>query len=116
MDSVALFHLCLGSKIKNKIFAVHVNHQLRAESKTDQLFVEDLCLKHNVPLFVKRNHVEIKNGESTEMWARRIRYNAFIEGKHHLMHLYVVSSQHLKNKLTTVLQRVSTSFLQILKT
>ena len=36
MDSVALFHLCLRSKIKNKIFAVHVNHQLRAESKTDQ--------------------------------------------------------------------------------
>ena len=102
MDSVALFHLCLGSKIKNKIFAVHVNHQLRTKSETDQLFVEDLCKKNNVPLFVKRNHVEIKNRESTEMWARRIRYNAFIEGKSKFDCDYVITGHHANDLVETI--------------
>ena len=107
MDSVALFHLCLGSKIKNKIFAVHVNHELRAKSKTDQLFVEDLCLKHNVPLFVKRNHVEIKNGESTEMWARRIRYNAFIEGKSKFDCDYIITAHHANDLVETIIMQLN---------
>ena len=107
MDSVALFHLCLGSKIKNKIFAVHVNHQLRANSETDQLFVEDLCMKHNVPLFVKKNHVEIKNGESNEMWARRIRYNAFIEGKSKFDCDYVITAHHANDLVETIVMQLN---------
>ena len=107
MDSVALFHLCLESKIKNKIFAVHVNHQLRAKSETDQLFVEDLCGRHKVPLFVKRNHVEIKNGESTEMWARRIRYNAFIEGKSKFDCDCIITAHHANDLVETIVMQLN---------
>ena len=49
MDSVALFHLCLGLRPKHKLYAVHINHGLRSESIFEQKFVKNLCKKYKIP-------------------------------------------------------------------
>lgn len=84
-DSVALFFFLTKylSKLKIKLFAVHVNHMLRGEdADKDQAFCEDLCKQHNVKLFVKK--IDVKsiaklNSKSVEEAAREIRYQYFKE-------------------------------------
>lgn len=79
-DSVTL--LCALCTLKNelgiKISAAHLNHCLRgAESDRDEAFVTDLCKKLDVPLYTERadiNKEREKTGESTELCARRVRY------------------------------------------
>ena len=107
MDSVALFHLCLDLRPKYKIFAVHVNHNLREKSKYDQLFVEKLCLEHNVPLLIRNAHPKIKKNESIEMWARRIRYNAFSEVKEEFCCDYIFTAHHANDLVETEIMHLN---------
>ena len=72
MDSVALLYLCLGLRPKHKLYAVHINHGLRSESIYEQKFVKNLCKKYEIPLFIKKCEPNFANGESMEMWARRV--------------------------------------------
>ena len=82
-DSVALLtSLCeIRDRMELKISAIHVNHNLRGEeSDRDERFVVSLCEKLHVPLVVES--VDIlslckKTGESTELCARKVRYNLF---------------------------------------
>ena len=81
MDSVALLHLCLGLRPKHKLYAVHINHGLRLESMFEQKFVNNLCKKHKIPLFLKKCDPNFANGESMEMWARRVRQDTYLSAK-----------------------------------
>lgn len=82
-DSVALLtSLCeIRDRMELEISAIHVNHNLRGEeSDRDERFVVSLCEKLHVPLVVES--VDIfslckKTGESTELCARKVRYNLF---------------------------------------
>ncbi|MBQ2746704.1 MAG: tRNA lysidine(34) synthetase TilS [Clostridia bacterium] len=82
-DSVALLHcmLSLKSRYDVKVYALHLNHMLRgAESDRDEAFVTALCKKWDVPLVVAHadiNKESAKTGESTELAARRVRYEFF---------------------------------------
>ena len=42
IDSVALLHLCLQLQPNHKLFAVHVNHGLRHDSKSEQSLKKSL--------------------------------------------------------------------------
>ncbi len=83
-DSVALLHALLSvkDKLSLEIRAAHLNHCLRgAESDRDEAFVTSLCERLGVPLTVERADIKAeceKTGESTELCARRIRYD-FLE-------------------------------------
>lgn len=61
--------------------AVHVNHCIRGEeADRDEQFVRRFCEEKNIPLTVFRKNIpEIseKTGESTELAARRVRYECF---------------------------------------
>ena len=81
MDSVALLYLCLGLRPKHKLYAVHINHGLRLESMFEQKFVNNLCMKYKIPLFIKKCDPNFANGESMEMWARRVRYDTYLSAK-----------------------------------
>ena len=60
--------------------AIHINHQLRPEAPADQLFVEQLCQKLDVPLstvsVATDSHAK-DDKLSTETAARNLRYAAF---------------------------------------
>jgi len=84
-DSVFLTHLLKKwqSKYRLKILLVHVNHGLREkESLKDQVFVENLAKKFNLPLIVRRIKVkdyQKKEKLSLEEAARNLRYRIFAQ-------------------------------------
>ena len=65
------------------LFAVHVNHCIRGEeADRDEQFVRVFCEKKNIPLTVFRRDIpsiSAETGESTELAARRVRYECFNE-------------------------------------
>ena len=80
-DSVALL-LALKRFFKGlNLFACHVNHMIRgAEADNDAAFASELCRKENIPFELVKADVPAyaeKNGISTELAARNIRYDAF---------------------------------------
>lgn len=77
-DSICLLHILL--KLNFKVEAAHCNFNLRdVESDKEQAFVQKLCSDLAVPLhlisFDTKN--EALSNESTQMTARRLRYNWF---------------------------------------
>lgn len=84
-DSVVLLNVLLGLKaeLDLKIFAAHVNHNLRgAESARDEAFVRKLCRSKGIELFVKSVNVNAlceESGEGFEAVGRRVRYEFFEE-------------------------------------
>ncbi len=81
VDSVVLLHWATqnsralaarGIALK----AIHVNHQLSAQSDIWQQHVMRLCTDWSVPLWVKRVNVLVRS-ESLEQAARKARYEAF---------------------------------------
>ncbi len=65
-----------------KIIVAHVNHLIREDSTDDELYVENICKKLNIPFYVKRAEVEKeakKNKRGTEDMGRIIRYEFFDE-------------------------------------
>lgn len=83
-DSVVLFHLLWGlrEELGIEVMAAHFEHGLRGEeSQQDAVFVQELCKKHGVKLFIRYGRMSDEPkppGESVEAWARRLRY-AFFE-------------------------------------
>ena len=82
-DSVALllFLAEMAPQYGIRLAAVHVNHHLRGEeSDGDEQFVRQLCQRLQVPLTVAQVDVRARcraTGESMELAARQLRYDAF---------------------------------------
>ncbi len=70
------------SKAKGfELCAIHIDHSLRgAESDRDAAFASDTCKQYNIPLYTEKVDVKgerEKSGDSTELCARRLRYEVF---------------------------------------
>jgi len=82
-DSVCLLHVLnsLSENLKLRLFAVHINHMLRGEeADADQKYVESLCEKLGVPLYVRSfdiGGIAAREGISLEEAGREIRYREF---------------------------------------
>ena len=84
-DSTAL--LLIMKELGYRLHALHCNFHLRGdESNRDQVFVEGLCKRQQVPLSIKHFDTEEyanQHGISIEMAARDLRYSWFREELHH---------------------------------
>ncbi len=83
-DSVALLHLfSKWRKLADfSLYAVTFDHQLRPEAKEDVAYVEKLCSDWEIPLEIERLNVrefQKKYKVSTQVAARKLRYEAFAE-------------------------------------
>lgn len=84
-DSVTLLDVLnsLKEQYNLKIFAAHINHNLRGnESKRDEDFCKILCKKYNTELFIKSENVRLLARQkkiSEELCGRQIRYSFFEE-------------------------------------
>ena len=79
IDSEVLLDLCIKNVALANIHAIHINHNLTLQAKKYEYFVRRKCFEKNIPLTVvseKRNSI---NGESMEMWGRKIRYKNFYQ-------------------------------------
>ena len=107
-DSVCLLTLLdafsKSGRTSAKIYAVHVNHNLRpGDCDRDEAFVRDLCEKMDIPLTVKSFDVAGTAGDmgiSVEEAGRRIRYGCFRETAESLdCGSYVIATAHHANDL-----------------
>lgn len=105
LDSVVMLHLL--HRLGYTIHAAHMNFQLRKEeSDADEAFVRNLCAQLNVTLEVKRVDVEkLKSDEkiSTQMAARKLRYDWFHEILAEKKLDYLVTAHHADDSIETVL-------------
>lgn len=77
-DSITLLDALY--KLKYNICVAHVNHGLRENAIIDQKFVEDFCVKRNIPCFVKQIKLkELKDKMTLEEAGRNERYKFFHE-------------------------------------
>lgn len=81
-DSMCLLHAALncGAIERSDITAVHVNHCLREQAVSDELFVCEFCAKNGVDFCAYRVDVNAesdKKGLTVEQAARNLRYAVF---------------------------------------
>ena len=103
LDSHVLIHVMVELVGKKKVTAVHVNHQLSANSDTWQEHCEDICLELGVDIICKT--VSIKNrGTGIEDAAREARYGIFekLLKKNDLL----ILAHHADDQIETMLFRL----------
>jgi tRNA(Ile)-lysidine synthase len=83
-DSTALFHVLYEVTKRKKNFSLslyHMNFGLRGkQSELDELFSRDLAARFGVPFHcdkITSEERELRNSESLQEWARRLRYQVF---------------------------------------
>ncbi|QSX05501.1 tRNA lysidine(34) synthetase TilS [Sedimentibacter sp. zth1] len=111
-DSVFLFHILrlLKDSLSFNIYASHINHMYRGiDANHDEKFVEDLCNRYNIKLFVKRKNAteyakELKMTE--EEAGRKLRYDFFSENLTNIGGGKIAVAHNLNDQSETVLQRI----------
>ena len=109
LDSVVLTHLCHDLKLDFSL--AHCNFNLRGEeSDADEQFVMDLADSLNREVFVesfdKEDYARL-NKLSTQMAARKLRYDWFEELAGQLEFDFVLTAHHADDNLETVLINLS---------
>jgi len=121
-DSLCLLSVLqtIKEELSINIFAVHVNHQLRADAADrDQAFVENTCATMGIPCHVVSCDVAAlarKEGLSTEDAGRKVRYQAFfkekkrlekeLKGQNSLTEVVIAIAQNQNDQAETVLMRL----------
>ena len=104
-DSMALLYF-LYKNCNYKLYAAHINHNLRGEeSDGDEEFVKTCCKNLKIELFILNADVKIEaqcKGFSIEQAARSIRYD-FLEKTAEGLHAKIATAHTLSDNMETVL-------------
>ena len=103
VDSVALFFLLLEQNISFDIAIVDYN--LRAQSKDEISYANELALKYNKSIFIK--DVKLENHSNFEKIARDIRYSFFEEIISGNSYENLITAHQLNDKLEWFLMQLS---------
>ncbi len=77
LDSTVLLHLLAHSSLKNKLTALHINHQLSPNAQQWQEHCQHVCEQLGVPLISEA--VAVSGNDGVEANARKARYQVFEE-------------------------------------
>ena len=105
-DSVCLTLLLkeMQEKYSLCLMAAHVNYHLRGvESDLDEVYVKKLCIKENIPLYIK--HSKINNSGSLQQKAREIRFEYFFKLKKYYKLDFIALGHHYDDQVETVMHR-----------
>ena len=105
-DSMFLLNalLTLRDKYNLKIVCAHVNHNVRIESESEQLFLMNYCKEHNV-LFESMK-IEEYGDDNFHNQARNIRYNFFEDLVKKYDANYLMTAHHGDDLMETILMRI----------
>ncbi len=109
-DSVAMvFALKMLEKERNiEVFACHLNHKTRnGESDRDAKFVEELCEKNQIPLFLEEISIDNTVGLGFEAKAREIRYDFFSRAKNYFKATKIATAHNKNDNLETILLNIA---------
>ncbi len=105
-DSMALLTMLCKEREENsyKIICAHVNHNVRKESKEEQLFLEEYCKQHQIVF--ESMIIEKYGDDNFHNEARAIRYQFFDEIVHKYQAEYLVTAHHGDDLMETILMRL----------
>ncbi len=93
------------------ISAAHLNHMLRGEdADADEAFVRKKCERLGIPLVCERIDIAAlaeKNGQSTELCAREVRYDFLCRAKRELGADKIATAHNANDNLETVIFNLS---------
>lgn len=106
-DSMALLNLLRELKDKKdlKIIVAHVNHNVRIESKDEEILVKSFCENKNI--IFESMMIDNKIDKNFEMEARKIRYNFFEELVKKYNARYLFTAHHGDDLVETILMRLT---------
>ncbi|MGF2941995.1 tRNA lysidine(34) synthetase TilS [Enterococcus xiangfangensis] len=102
VDSMVLLHLLEQQNIQ--IGVVHVDHQLRPESKKEAAFLQNYCRNHQLPFYLKVWEQPAK--ENIEAEARKLRYAFFEKIMIQENYELLLTAHHGDDQLETLLMRL----------
>lgn len=105
-DSMALLHLLteVRKTLDIKIICAHVNHNVRAESSDEKIFVENFCEQNNIIFeFMK---IEDYSDDNFHNEARSKRYNYFGDIIKKYGARYLFTAHHGDDLMETILMRI----------
>ena len=108
---MCLLHAVLycGVIQKENIIVVHVNHCLREQADSDELFVREYCNKNRIEFVAKRvdvNKHAAANGLTVEQAARNLRYDVFFDLIKHGKADVILTAHHALDNAETVLMHL----------
>ena len=105
-DSTALLYFAnkMAKKCKIKIRAIHVNHNLNADSVDWENHCKYFCKKLNIPIIIKSINIVLKPGESIEERAREERYRVI--GSHADSKTIMMTAHHANDQSETFLYQL----------
>ncbi len=105
IDSMVILHLFLGAGFK--VGVAHCNFQLRGKaSDQDETFVESTCQRLHIPFYSRRfdtNNYAAAHGYSTQLAARKLRYDWFSALRITEGYDVLATAHHLGDNLETIL-------------
>ena len=103
VDSMVLLHLV--EKLNVTIGVIHIDHQLRPESKIEAEFLQSYCKSHHLPLYTKV--WEQPAEKNVEAEARKVRYNFFEAVMKQEKYDLLLTAHHGDDQLETLLMRLT---------
>ncbi len=105
-DSMALLHILieLRDKINYQLIVAHVNHNVREESKEEEVFLKNYCLDNNVVF--ESMTIKTYGDDNFHNEARNIRYNFYHELIKKYRANYLMTGHHGDDLMETVLMRI----------
>ena len=111
VDSIALFHLLVTEYKESykELVAFHINHGLREESYEEAEFVENFVKNYNVKFYKKELNMKdlVRDSHtSEEMFARKLRYDAFEEMSSLEGGVKLITAHHKNDQVENILMRL----------
>ncbi len=105
-DSMALLHMLLSIRAKYKLSLIvaHVNHNIRAESYDEAIFMQKYCEENNIAF--ESMVIEEYGDDNFHNEARNIRYHFFEEVVKKYNANYLMTAHHGDDLMETVLMRI----------
>ena len=103
-DSMALLHY-LNNNIKNKIICCHINHNVRKESKEEQKYLKEYCMKQNIIFETTTINKYKENNFENEARKKRYAFYEKILKKYHSKYLFL--AHHGDDLIETILMKIS---------
>jgi len=101
-DSMCLLNL--AQKKTNKIVVCHINHNVRPESKEEELFLKDYCKKNNIIFETLKIEKYVENNFENE--ARKRRYDFYEQTLQKYKAKYLLLAHHGDDLIETVLMKI----------
>lgn len=104
IDSMVLLDIALKLLEKKNIGIIHIHHNRRKQSDTEETFIKEYAKTNNIPLYFKK--LPQYEGSNFQAWAREERYHFFTEIAKENNYEYILLAHHADDNFETIIMRL----------